>query len=127
MGERGPISGEPRVYDPAPFTAAPPLGRRPGGGSWPAATTAWWKAVSTMPHCVDWEPGDWESARMTALIHARVVEGDVTRSGELRLRERLMGATGEGRARLGIKYEESTVKPSRKRRDLRLVDDALEA
>ena len=129
MGQRGPLedSGE-RVYPDVPFRGGPSLGRRPGGGAWPAATSAWWKAVASLPHAVEWIAADWEHLRMTALVHARIIEGDVTRAVELRYREERMGATAAGRARLKIRYEKpdvaaKSVKPARV---LRLVADAVE-
>lgn len=127
MGEKGPIPGE-TVYRRVPFEGAPALGRRPGGGKWPAATKRFWESVSRMPHAVDFTAEDWELARFAALTHARVIEGDSARAGEFRLQAKSLGVGPEGRARLGIRYvEESEPEPSKAGRVLRLVDDAVEA
>lgn len=42
---------------------------------------------------------------MGALVHARVVEGDTARAGELRLREKAIGVGEEGRRALRIRYD----------------------
>ena len=34
------------------------------------ATVGWWEAVSTLPHCILWTPGDWQFALATARVHA---------------------------------------------------------
>lgn len=70
----------------------------------PAATKAWWAVVSTMPHCVLWEPGDWQFALTTARIHAAVSRGELARAQELRVREGQMGTTYEARRNLRIRY-----------------------
>ena len=127
MGSKGPVSGE-RVYERVPFEEAPPLGRRPGGGRWPAATKRWWSSISKMPHASDFADDDWELARFAALTHARVVEGDSARAGEFRLECKALGVGPEGRARLGIRYiDPESGEPARPGRVLRLVDDAVEA
>lgn len=88
---------------------------------------SWWKAIAILPHAIEWRDADWQHHRMTALIHARIIEGDVTRSTELRYREERMGATVAGRARLKIRYEAlEEVPPAKPARVLRLVADAVE-
>lgn len=67
-------------------------------------TRAWWDAMSTMPHCVLWSMSDWVFAISTALIADMVFCGDRLAAGELRQREKIMGATLDSRRDLRIRY-----------------------
>ena len=87
-----------------PFTKAPKL---PVEGAWPKQTRKWWKAVTALPHCALWDEGDWAFAVDTALIHAAMWGGDLTRAAEVRLRERAMGTTADARRDLRIRYVEN--------------------
>jgi len=97
----------------------------------PADTRAWWKDVTTLPHCALWQAGDWRFALDTARIHAAFVGGDLGRAQELRVRERVMGTTLEARRDLRIRYVvvEAEVEPAvlmsveDEERWRRLVDD----
>lgn len=72
--------------------------------SWPTATKRWWKAVSQMPHCVNWSEPEWQFAFDTAQIVAAFHMGDLRLAGEIRGRERLLGTTPDARRGLRIRY-----------------------
>src|SRR6476620_8738633 len=78
-----------------PFEGAPKLPvRRCNGRPWPARTRAKWRAWSSMPHCVLWQPSDWSFA-LDTLEHAALVhEGDARFNVELRAREKVLATTG---------------------------------
>lgn len=72
---------------------------------YPEATKGWWRAISRMPHTVDWTETDWEYAMDTAEVHARTMEAWRGYTGaELRQREKLLGNTMDARRDLRIKY-----------------------
>ena len=85
-----------------PFEGAP----NAPSGSWPARTKRWWKALSTMPHCVLWDVSDWEFAIDTGFLHAAFSRGELHRAAELRIREKVMGTTVDARRDLRIRYVE---------------------
>jgi hypothetical protein len=74
------------------------------GKPWPAATRAWWKAISSMPHCVLWARSDWAFAIDTALLAAEFHDGNVRVATELRNRCRVLGTTGDARQSMRIRY-----------------------
>lgn len=84
-----------------PFKKAPKFHLLP---SLNEQTQRWWKAVSTMPHCVLWTKTDWQFAMDTALLHHGVVLGDTPRAAEVRQREKIMGTTHDFRRDLRIRY-----------------------
>lgn len=104
-----PSANEPRhewtdVLD-VPFDGAPRLPRiRPGGKTWPRRTKDWWRAVSTMPHCVLWKDSDWSFAIDTAMLAAEFHDGDMPRATELRQREKILGTTADARRDLRLRY-----------------------
>jgi len=67
-------------------------------------TREWWRAISSMPHCVLWTDSDWMFALDTAMVHAASVYGSVTAASELRQRERILGTTLDARRDLRIRY-----------------------
>lgn len=67
-------------------------------------THDWWRAVSSMPHCVLWSPSDWQFALDTAMVHADAAHGKTTAMAELRMREKTMGTTVDSRRDLRIRY-----------------------
>jgi hypothetical protein len=69
-------------------------------------TREWWEAITKMPHCVLWQPSDWQFALDTAMVHASASHGSVTAMGELRQREKIMGTTVDSRRDLRIQYVE---------------------
>lgn len=79
-------------------------GEKPNPGRLPAATKHWWDVVSSLPHCILWEPGDWQFAVDTARIHAAFSRGELARAQELRVREKAMGTTMDARRDLRIRY-----------------------
>lgn len=88
-----------------PFSGAPRLPRcRPAGKSWPTRTKAWWKALSTMPHCIRWTDSDWSFAIDTAILAADFHDGVITAATELRQREKIMGTTADARRALRVRY-----------------------
>jgi hypothetical protein len=95
----------------------PSLPSKALGVAVPAQTRAWWRAISSMPHCQLWTPTDWQFALDTAYVHAAFMLGDTVRSAELRVREKQMGTTFDSRRDLRIRYvpvaqvEESGNKP----------------
>lgn len=96
--------------------------KRPGGKAWPARTKAWWRVVSSMPHCVLWAASDWEYALDTAQVAAEFHDGDVRVATELRNREKLLGTTLDFRRDLRIRYVDS--KPeAEERADVTSLDD----
>lgn len=89
----------------------PPRGHKtcPVEGA-PAATRRWWTAISTMPHCVLWGPGEWAFAEMTAVLHAKAwASGQGGK--EVRDRERVMGTTEDARRALRIRYIKEGTEP----------------
>lgn len=89
-----------------PFKRGPKLPReQPNGLPWPLATRKWWKVISSMPHCILWDDGDWEHALDTAAVKAAFhMTGSATQAAEVRRREALMGMTFDSRRDLRIKY-----------------------
>jgi hypothetical protein len=67
-------------------------------------TRDWWRAISSMPHCILWIDADWAFALDTAMVHASSVYGSVTAAAELRQRERILGSTLDARRDLRLKY-----------------------
>jgi hypothetical protein len=102
-----------REYPNVPFPGAPELGKRTSGAPWPSNTRRWWRAVSRMPHCVDWTVTDWEFARDTAELHAKFHEGALSYAPELRRREQWMSTTWHARRDNRIRYvDPAEVKPT---------------
>lgn len=87
--------------DAVPFVGAPALTGRPS-----KAVIRWWKAISTMPHCVLWDESDWQFAMDTALIAKAFYRGNIKAATELRQREKIMGTTVDSRRDLRIRYVE---------------------
>lgn len=71
-------------------------------------TRAWWKTVSTMPHCRLWSESDWLFAAETALIADDFYRGNTKAATELRQRERILGTTADARTALRIRYVDQT-------------------
>jgi hypothetical protein len=67
-------------------------------------TRFWWEAITSMPHCILWQPSDWQFCLDTAMVHASASHGSVTAMSELRQREKIMGTTVEARRDLRIRY-----------------------
>ncbi len=78
---------------------------------WPARTRAWWRVISSMPHCVLWTESDWQYALDVAEVHARFVEG--SNGTELRIREKQLGVTMDARRDLRIRYVEARPEQTR--------------
>lgn len=88
-----------------PFKGAPALSAKlPDGRVWPARTKAWWKTISSMPHCALWTPADWQFAIDTALVAAAFHAGDVRLDSRLLAREKVLGTTLDFRRDLRIRY-----------------------
>lgn len=88
-----------------PFKGGPSLPKaEPGRPTWPTRTIAWWKAISTMPHCALWSVADWQFALDTAIVAAAFHNGDTKAATELRQREKVMGTTVDARRDLRIRY-----------------------
>jgi len=109
--------------DNVPFLDGPPLRDRQTGGisvmavgaenseDWPAATVAWWRDISRMPHAKLWTEAEWRFAMDTAEIHARTMEGWRGYTGpSLTQREKQMGVTADFRRGLRIRYVEPKAK-----------------
>lgn len=69
-----------------------------------AATKAWWRVISAMPHCRLWLESDWLFAAETAVIVDDFYRGDTRLAPEIRQRERAMGTTVDARMALRIRY-----------------------
>jgi hypothetical protein len=72
-------------------------------------TRNWYEAITKMPHCVLWQPSDWQFCLDTAMVHASAAHGSVTAMAELRQREKIMGTTVEARRDLKIRYIEPQI------------------
>lgn len=72
-------------------------------------TREWWEAITKMPHCILWQPSDWQFALDTAMVHASATHGSVTAMAELRQREKIMGTTVDARRDLRIRYVDPQV------------------
>jgi hypothetical protein len=84
---------------------APYDGPVPSIGRVAARTKQWWAVVSSMPHCVLWDPSDWQFAVDTALVHAEWAKTKKSSLAvELRQREKLLGLTWDARRDLRIRY-----------------------
>ena len=75
-------------------------------------TAQWWSGVSTMPHCALWGESDWQFAFDTALIAARLHDGDLRAASELRMREKVLGTTVDFRRDLRIRYVSAGAEPA---------------
>jgi len=74
------------------------------GGRWSAKVLRWWKAISSMPHCVLWDESDWQFAMDSAEVAKRFYAGKMQAATELRNREKVMGTTVDFRRDLRIRY-----------------------
>lgn len=72
--------------------------------NWPTVTKRWWKMWGESPLADDFTANDWSELLDTALLHARVWQGEFRFASELRLRVAKFGATPEDRARLRITF-----------------------
>ena len=73
------------------------------GEGWTDATRAWWKDISSMPHCILWTDAEWRRAVDTARLHHLFVTTGRA-AAELRIREKEMGVTADSRRDLRIRY-----------------------
>lgn len=67
-------------------------------------TRAWWRAISTMPHCRLWSASDWQFAIATAIVADDAFAGSTSAAAELRQREKILGTTYDARRDLRIRY-----------------------
>lgn len=74
--------------------------------AWEPMARAWWRTISSMPHCRIWTKSDWEFALMTMVVADNVARGGQGAAGELRQREAIMGVTFDSRRDLRIRYVE---------------------
>lgn len=74
---------------------------------WPEQTRQWWSMWSKHPLSADFSDSDWMFLLDTALLHARMWNGDTKVAAELRLRVAKFGATPEDRARLRITFAQA--------------------
>ena len=99
------VNPNPPTHEWVEVEDVPFLGDRPKARpEWPQDTKRWWTAVSTMAHCIRWTATEWESALVAGRLHAAVVNGDLGRAAELRIREKAMGTTAEALRDLRIRY-----------------------
>lgn len=94
-----------------PFTGAPRLPRtRPDGTAWTEHLRRRWRAWSTMPHAMLWQPSEWQFALDTLEVAARFLDGGrAAYAVELRARERVLGTTADARRDLRIRYTTPTL------------------
>lgn len=93
-----------------PFEDGPQLPKRERNRKWHPRVQVWWNVVRKLPHCVLWDPADWEFAIDTAFMKqefwADMAEGKMasTAATEIRRREDVMGTTREARRKLRIRF-----------------------
>lgn len=76
-------------------------------GEWPARTVEWWRMWGDSPQAEHFGSTDWDYLLDTALIHAKLWQGDTSVAPELRLRVAKFGATMEDRARLRMQFAQA--------------------
>ncbi|MFD7646336.1 hypothetical protein ACFV5M_01540 [Streptomyces albidoflavus] len=80
---------------------------------WHPRTLAWWQTWRESPQAQTFTPTDWEFLIDTALMHHSMWDkGQWTLAAEVRLRAAKFGATPEDRARLKLKVDDPTARPS---------------
>jgi hypothetical protein len=98
------------VPDAAYAGPSPDLPKLANRRKWTDLVVQWWEQVRTMPHCVLWEPTDWQFAIETALMKDQFwreyADGEMksTAATEIRRREAVLGTTAEARRQLRIRY-----------------------
>jgi hypothetical protein len=85
----------------------PDLPEFPGDGDWPARTIDWWEMWKASPQAEHFSSTDWDFLLDTAILHARLWNGETTAAPELRLRVAKFGATPEDRARLRMQFAQA--------------------
>lgn len=125
MAGRGPAPKDPEKRRRRNTSPVPPTVLSGDGSShgpelpsyvdWPAPTKAWWETWRSSPQAGSLTATDWDFLLDTALLHARLWEGDSKAAAELRLRVAKFGATPEDRARLRMTIEEPDTKPAASR------------
>lgn len=73
----------------------------PDDAEWSSFTERWWGVVRSLPHAVNWHPGDWLNAIECAFVVEKHWEDP---TAELRLRERNLGMTTDALRDLRIRY-----------------------
>ena len=96
------------------------------GTQWSDQTRAWWQKWRDSPQAMLCSDVDWESMKIAAIIHNRIMNGvsDTALSnltGELRKREGMFGASVEDRQRLNM----STPSPIKKKIDDQKINDEV--
>lgn len=135
MAGRGPTPKDParrarRNADPTPQTILrseqtdpPELPDWPGEGDWPARTRDWWQIWRKSPQADHFSSTDWDYLLDTALIHARLWNGEASAAAELRLRVAKFGATPEDRSRLHMQFAQADEANSRRPAPERTAQD----
>jgi hypothetical protein len=90
------------------------------GEPWHPWAKRWYKAISTMPHCVLWDNEDWEFFLATLNVVDKFHQGDTGSATELRNREKIMGVTYDSRLGLRIRYIDP---PTEQPADVSSLDD----
>ena len=75
--------------------------------AWPAMTQNWWQMWGDSPLSDEFTASDWSFLLDTALLHAKMWNGNAGAAAELRLRVAKFGATPEDRARLRITFAQA--------------------
>ena len=83
---------------------------------WPARTREWWRMWAESPLSADFTATDWSELLDSAILHARLWNGDYKVASELRLRVAKFGATPEDRARLRIQFAAADEADEKRRR-----------
>lgn len=86
---------------------APDLPHLPGDAEWPQPTLDWWEMWKASPQAEHFSSTDWSFLVDTALVHARLWNGESSAGPELRLRVAKFGATPEDRARLRMQFAQA--------------------
>lgn len=81
----------------------PPLGKRPGGGSWLKSTREWWRVLWASPMATEYQDADAWTLRRVAFMYDLAGRGELNAAltRELRLLLDAFGLTAYGRRRLG--------------------------
>lgn len=127
MAGRGPAPKDPakrarRNADPTPTTTLRPKATKPpalpakfpiltlAGArqvAFPPATKKWWETWKASPQAETFTATDWSFLLDTAILHARLWQGDGSVAAELRIRVAKFGATVEDRARLRMTFAQA--------------------
>lgn len=118
MGGRGRfaiIEVEPTPQPPLPKVKMPDADGKLVAFKWPSRTREWWAEWADHPLSEEFTSSDWSFLLDTALLHARMWNGETKLAPEIRLRVAKFGTTPEDRARLRIQFASAERVESKRR------------